>query len=169
MNKEQDWERKNRVYDLRLRGKSYRQIAAIEGISAATAHRWVQEILDLTVMPNVDAIRKQEVDRLMRYLDMLDERIEDGDDKAISLAIKISERLTKMTGADMPTQHVIEKVETTQVDLAIRELIDSQNARNALRREEAASLRQAEVSSDRMSFDDTSEGDGGIEQIVMED
>lgn len=157
MNKEQDWERKNRVYDMRLRGKSYRAIAASEGISVGTAHRWVQEVLDATVLPNVEAIRKTEIDRLMRYLDMLDERVSDGDDKAISLALKISERLCKMLGADMPTQVQVEKTEVTQVDLALQDLINRQKAQNALRKADAEQRRS---DSDRLSE--------AIEDIIAE-
>lgn len=168
MNKEQDWERKQRAYDLRLRGRSYQQIATELGIGKGTAHRWVQEVLDSIMLPTVEAIRKQEVDRLMRYLDKLDERIELGDDKAIGIAIKVSERLTKMLGVDMPTQVQVERTETTQVDLAIRDLIASQQARNELRKQEALRLRQ-------MQGDDSS-GDGAssdrlsqaIEDIVAE-
>ncbi len=163
MNKEQNRERKNEAYDLRLRGKSYSQIATALGIGKGTAFRWVQEVCDETVLPNVEAVRKQEIDRLMRYLDKLDERIEDGDDKAISIAIKVSERLTKMLGVDMPTQVQVERTEVTQVDLAIRDLIASQTAKNAMRKSEAESLRAEPVSGSESSSED-----GGIEQIVME-
>jgi hypothetical protein len=137
-NKEQDMERKNAAYDLRLRGKSYREIGRELGIGHGTAQRWVQEVCDLVVLPNVEAVRKQEVDRLMRYLDRLDERVEEGDDKAIALAIKISERLTKMLGVDMPTVTVVENHEVSELDLDIRRLIEAQNAANAAEKRRAA-------------------------------
>jgi len=137
-NKEQDWARKNEAYDLRLRGKSYREIGRELGIGHGTAQRWVQEVCDAVVLPNVEAVRKQEVDRLMRYLDRLDERVEEGDDKAISLAIKISERLTKMLGVDMPTVSVTENHVVTEMDLDIRKLIEQQNVSNAAAKEIAA-------------------------------
>jgi transposase len=137
-NKEQDMERKNAAYDLRLRGKSYREIGRELGIGHGTAQRWVQEVCDLVVLPNVEAVRKQEVDRLMRYLDRLDERVEEGDDRAISLAIKISERLTKMLGVDMPTVTVVENHEVSELDLDIRRLIEAQNAANAAEKRRAA-------------------------------
>ena len=130
-NKERELARKNEAYDLRIRGFSYRQIAAELGISVGTAHRWVAEVVALVVLPNVEEVRKQEVDRLMRYLERLDARIEEGDDKAISIAIKVSERLTKMLGVDMPTVSVVENHEVSQLDLDIRALIDAQNAQNA--------------------------------------
>lgn len=138
VNKERELARKNEAYDLRIRGFSYRQIAAELGISVGTAHRWVAEVVAVVVLPNVDEIRKQEVDRLMRYLERLDARIEEGDDKAISIAIKVSERLTKMLGVDMPTVTVNEQHVVTEMDLDIRRLIDAQNAANSAAKEIAA-------------------------------
>lgn len=138
VNKERELARKNEAYDLRIRGFSYRQIAAELGISVGTAHRWVAEVVAVVVLPNVDEIRKQEVDRLMRYLERLDARIEEGDDKAISIAIKVSERLTKMLGVDMPTVSVVENREVSELDLDIRRLIDQQNAQNAAAKQVAA-------------------------------
>lgn len=138
VNKERELARKNEAYDLRIRGFSYRQIAAELGISVGTAHRWVAEVVAVVVLPNVDEIRKQEVDRLMRYLERLDARIEEGDDKAISIAIKVSERLTKMLGVDMPTVSVVENREVSEMDLDIRRLIEAQNASNAAAKDIAA-------------------------------
>lgn len=150
MNESQKWAHKQQAYDLHLRGKSYQAIADQLGIGKGTAYRWVQDVTDDVVLPTTEAIRKREIDRLMRYLDKLDERIEDSDDKAISLAIKVSERLTKMLGVDAPQQIQVEKTETTQVDLAIQDLLSRQKAQNAIRLAEAASLRTA-VTAEAMS------------------
>jgi transposase len=166
MNKTQEQDRKNQAYDLRLKGLSYRQIASRMGVSVGTAHRWVNEYLEAVTLPMVEQVRKQEVDRLMRYLERLDERIDDGDDKAISIALKISERLCKMLGADMPTQHEITKTETTQVDLALRDLIERQKAQNALRLQEAASLRESGQNAPSSQAEDASEL--GIERIILD-
>lgn len=137
-NKEQEQELRNQAYDLRLRGKSYRQIAEAMHIGTGTAHRWVTEYLESVTLPLVDQVRKTEVDRMLRYLDVLDSRIDQGDDKAVSLAIKVSERLCKMLGADMPTVTVVENVEVTEVDLAIVDLIARQKALNELELKNAA-------------------------------
>lgn len=145
-NKEQVLARKNEAYELRLRGKSFRQIGAELGIGHGTAQRWVQEICDSIVLPNAEAVRKQEVDRLMRYLDRLDARIDDGDDKAIGIALKVSERLTKMLGVDMPTVSVIETHEVSEMDLDIRRLIEEQEKRNA----EAQRIAAAKAALDEM-------------------
>lgn len=117
---------------------TYRAIGRQLGIGHGTAERWCKEYMEAVTLPLVDEIRKQEVDRLMRYLNRLDERVEEGDDKAISLAIKISERLCRMLGADMPVVTVTEKVEVSQMDLDIRRLIDAQNQANAAERDKAA-------------------------------
>lgn len=164
LNKEQDWERKQRAYDMRLRGKSYRAIGEELGIGHGTAHRWVQEILDAIVLPTVEAVRKQEIDRLMRYLDKLDERIEDGDDKAIGIALKVSERLAKMLGVDMPTQVEVTKNETTQLDLAIQDLISRQQAQNKLRLDAASHLREGKSDDGSSVVDD----DASVERIVFD-
>lgn len=137
MNREQDAARKMKAWDLRIRGFTYRQIGAEMSIGHETAHRWVKEVLDNQSTPLADEIRKQEFERLERYLRVLDKRIDAGDDKAVGLAIKVSESLRKMMGADKPTQ-----VEVTQsgdsLDLAIIDLITAQEARNALAKERAA-------------------------------
>lgn len=138
VNREVDQDRKNEAYQLRLSGKTYREIGRLMGIGHGTAERWCKEYMATVTLPLVDEIRKQEVDRLLRYLDRLDIRVEEGDDKAISLAIKISERLCKMLGADMPVVTITEKVETSQLDLDIRRLIETQNAANAANKDLAA-------------------------------
>jgi transposase len=167
-NKEQMQANRNKAYDLRLKGMSYRAIGMQLGVSHVTAQKWIKDYLAEETLPLVEEIRKQEVDRLLRYLDRLDERIDDGDDKAISLAIKISERLCKMLGADMPTQVEVSKTETTQVDLALQDLINRQKAQNALRLQEAASLRErtTDSASDESVLDD---GESSIEAIVIRD
>lgn len=140
-NKEQMQHKRNQAYDMRLKGKSYRQIGMAMGVSHVTAQKWVKDYLAEETLPLVEEVRKQEVDRLLRYLEVLDHRIDAGDDKAVSLAIKVSERLCKMLGADMPTQHIVEQREVTQVDLALQDLIARQAAQNKLRLESASHLR----------------------------
>jgi len=131
-------ERRMKAYDLRLRGRTYRQIGAELGISYTQAMKDVKARIDEVELPGVEEIRKQEVDRLMRYLDALDTRIDNGDDKAIKIALSVSERLTRMLGVDMPTVSVTEHVEKSQMDLDIAELIRAQEARNQLAKELAA-------------------------------
>lgn len=128
-------ERRLKAYDLRLRGKTYRQIGAELGISQTQAMKDVKKRIDEIELPGVEEIRKQEVDRLLRYLEVLEHRIDMGDDKAVSIAIKVSERLCKMLGVDMPAQTEVQVTQTTQVDLAIQELIAAQKAQNMLNKD----------------------------------
>lgn len=128
----------NRAYELRLKGRTYREIGEALGVSHVTARKWVTEHLESVTLPLVDEVRKQEVDRLTRYLDRLDERVEEGDDKAIGLAIKISESLRKLLGVDVPVVAITEHHTVSALDMDIRNLIDSQNAQNALAKERAA-------------------------------
>lgn len=131
-NREMDQDRKNRAYELRIQGRTYREIGTALGIGHGTAERWCKDWMETVSLPLIDEVRKQEVDRLTRYLDRLDSQIDDGDDKAINLAIKISESLRKLLGADAPTVSVVEKKEVTQLDLDIASMITEQKARNAL-------------------------------------
>lgn len=128
----------NRAYELRLKGRTYREIGEALGVSHVTARKWVTEHLESVTLPLVDEVRKQEVDRLTRYLDKLDERVEEGDDKAIGLAIKISESLRKLLGVDVPVVSTVEHVEVSAMDMDIRALIDAQKNVNAARLAEIA-------------------------------
>lgn len=128
----------NRAYELRLKGRTYREIGEALGVSHVTAMKWVTEHLSAVTLPLVDEVRKQEVDRLTRYLDALDVRVDEGDDKAISLAIKISESLRKLLGVDVPVVSTIEHVEVSAMDMDIRSLIDAQKNTNAERLRDAA-------------------------------
>ncbi len=130
-NQEASQDRKNEAYRLRVAGKTYRDIGRLMGIGHGTAERWCKEVMEATALPLIDEVRKMEVDRLTRYLDVLDARIDDGDDKAVNLAIKVSESLRKLLGVDVPTVSITETREVSQMDLDIRQLIDAQNAANA--------------------------------------
>lgn len=134
-NDEQKQAKRIRAYELRLQGKTWRDIGSVLGVGHETARRWVKDHLDATELPLVDEVRKTEVDRLLRMLDALEDDARAADPKAVSLVIKISERLCKMLGADAPQQIHVEKTETTQMDLEIQELIRSQNARNQMRKD----------------------------------
>lgn len=138
INREQDANRKNEAWELRIKGRTFRQIGSELGIGHATAERWVKEVMNTKSLPLAEEVRKQELDRMTRYLNVLDTRIDEGDERAVALAIKVSERLCRMLGADMPTVSVVENVETTQVDLAIQELITAQRAMNQLAKDQAA-------------------------------
>jgi transposase len=148
-NKEQHQDRINQAYELRLSGKTYRQIGAELGVSHVTAMKWVTEHLSNVTLPLVDEVRKQEVDRMQRQLDRLEEQSEQGDLKAIGLIVKISERLCKMLGADIPVVQTVEHVEKAQIDKDIQKLLEDMSERNRAAKELAA----------RKGVDDASESE----------
>ena len=79
-NDEQTQALRIRAYELRLAGNSWRAIGSALGVGHETARRWVKDHLEATELPLVDEIRKTEVDRLLRYLERLDARIDEGED-----------------------------------------------------------------------------------------
>jgi hypothetical protein len=81
-------------------------------------------------LPVASQVRLQEFERLTRYLDKLDSKIECGDLAAIALGIKISERLCKMTGSDIPVTSNTVVDQTTQTELEIMSLVRAVQARN---------------------------------------
>lgn len=137
-NRETDQDRKNQAYELRINGHTYRSIGKIMGIGHGTAERWCKEYMEAVSLPLIDEVRKQEVDRLTRYLAALDARVDEGDDKAIGLAIKISESLRKLLGVDVPVVQTVEHVEVSVMDMDIRALIDAQKNVNANEKAKAA-------------------------------
>jgi transposase len=129
-NREQRAERKHEAWDLRLRGRTYREIAAALGVSHVTIERWVKEVMDEKSLPLASEIRKQELDRLTRYLDVLDHKIECGDIQAVALAVKVSESIRKMLGADLPVTASAVVDQATHAELEIMDLVRQVQARN---------------------------------------
>lgn len=88
---------------LRIRGKTYQQIADILGVSDGQAFKLIQDELtrrrEIT-REQVETIRAIEMERLESWLDKLFPNIETGDCKAIQTAVKIQERKSKLLGLD---------------------------------------------------------------------
>lgn len=129
-NREQRAERKHEAWDLRLRGRTYREIAAALGVSHVTVERWVAEVMKEKSLPLASEIRKQELDRLTRYLDVLDHKIECGDIQAVALAVRVSESIRKMLGADLPVVPAGQVDQVGKTELEIMSLIQQVQARN---------------------------------------
>lgn len=137
-NEAQLQERINKAYTLRLSGLTYREIGARLGVSHVTARKYVTTHLADETLPLVEEVRKMEYDRMMKILDRLEERASEGDDKALSMMLKVSESLRKLLGVDVPVVAITEHHTVSALDMDIRNLIDSQNAQNALAKERAA-------------------------------
>jgi transposase len=129
-NREERAEMKHEAWDLRLRGRSYREISVALNVSHVTVQRWVQEVMNEKSLPLASEIRKQELDRLTRYLDVLDHKIECGDIQAVALAVKVSESIRKMLGADLPVTANAVVDQATHAELEIMTLIQQVQARN---------------------------------------
>lgn len=118
------------AWELRLRGRTYREIGTALGVSHVTAERWVKDCLEQKSLPLASEVRKQELDRLTRYLDVLDHKIECGDIQAVALAVKVSESIRKMLGADIPVTSNTVVDHVTHAELEIMHLIRDVQARN---------------------------------------
>lgn len=109
------------VLEQRKRGKSVRQIEAMseEVLGYRLAKSTVQDRYDAAIadikVPLVEEVRAQEIERMDHYLDKLSAKIDEGDEKAIATALRISERRSKLLGADAPVnvQAVVANVDVT--------------------------------------------------------
>jgi len=146
-NKEQRQHERNKAYELRLSGMTYREIGARLGVSHVTAMKWVTEHLADETLPLVDEVRKMEYDRMMRIIERNEEKALEGDDKALNMMLKTSESLRKMLGADMPTKTETTVIEATPLDASIQAMLDEMNERNAAEKAKAA-MKGKEVVSD---------------------
>lgn len=129
-NRQQKAELRYDAWDLRIRGRSYRDIGAALGIGHETARRYVEETWKEKSIPLASQVRSQEFERLTRYLDQLDAKIECGDLAAIALGIRISERLCRMTGADIPVTSNTVVDQATHAELEIMDLVRQVQAKN---------------------------------------
>jgi hypothetical protein len=145
---------RSQAYDLRLRGRTIRQVADDMGISPTKVHKLLTEEIRAREDPLIEKVRQFELDRLDGYqqacmyvLDnpgtvvvvpgpggelvqhvIVDDRKILG---AIDRLVKISESRRKLLGIDAPVKTHVEVTETTQQDLEIQELIREAQARAA--------------------------------------
>ena len=159
-NDEQKQVMRIQALELRLQGHSWREVGAEVGIGHETARRWVKELLSAEEMPLRDEVRQTELARMYRWLTKLEAQIEEGNVPAINTALKVSAEIRKMLGADEPTVSVVETREVTEVDIAIRELLDAQSAKNKLRLESASDLRPVDGPSADDPIADIALGEG---------
>lgn len=138
-------ERQVRAYELKLLGKSLRDIASImtdEGdpISYETVRTLIKAECDERVLPLADEVRKQEIDRYDRWLVKLNEQIEADHSVArnVEVGVKVSERRAALLGANAPVQQEI----TATVEHKPTELLDLINRARQQAEEDEAHLRE---------------------------
>jgi len=112
--KAQARDREREALDLRLTGMSYRKIADRLSVDVATAYRRVSAALE-RVKAEADEkaveVKAMELDRLDRILEVLEPRVERGDDKAIDRVLAVQQRRAKLLGLDAPVRQEM-KVES---------------------------------------------------------
>jgi hypothetical protein len=140
-----------RCFQLRLRGLSYRTIAAETGMSAATVYRRVEEHLSATVTPAADAVRAMELERLddlaaRTYAVLVGEHplVQNGrviyqDDVpvrdprpvlgAVDRLIRIQERRARLLGLDMPARMDATVHKVGPEDIELTQLINEAKAK----------------------------------------
>lgn len=126
-------ERDELIWQLRLQGLSLRQIGAKVGLSHPSVHDILQTGYQERIYPKVDEQRALELERLDTWLCKLQPGIDQGDDKAIATALRISERRARLVGMDAPTRVHAEVTEVTQQDLELQEMLREAQAREAVK------------------------------------
>lgn len=93
----------NAALELRRRGKSYHEIAAVLGCNESSARRRIakrMEALREETHEHAEEIRQMEVLRLDAMTDGIWDRAVKGDEKAIREVVRIMERKARMLGLD---------------------------------------------------------------------
>ena len=116
-------------WELRLQGLSIRMIAVAASdqlgykISPATVHRLIREEADEKMRQPREDYRAYELDRLDRYLAVLEPKVRAGDVSAVQTAVRVSESRRKLLGLDAPVQVEATVHEVTQVDVELAEIL----------------------------------------------
>lgn len=114
-------EKRREAWTLRVKGKLIQDIANAMGEPLSTIYDWINwwakngdtEYGDL---PAADFYRRLSLSQLQYYAGILEDKIANGDEKAIEMVMKIRTREAKLVGADAPVNVQVEhggKVEFT--------------------------------------------------------
>jgi hypothetical protein len=121
-----------RVYNLKLAGKSHAEIAQIMGISKGTVQNRFDAAKAQRIYPKVDEYRQIQLDRLERLLSHLSTKCAEGNPGAIGQAIAIHDRIARLLGLDSPIKVDATVTETTQQDLELAAMIREVRAKNVV-------------------------------------
>jgi hypothetical protein len=97
-------ERHARWMQSRIAGKSYRAIAAEEGVTPAAVHEAVTRRLRETLTEPATELRELEVARTEELYAATQEKVAKGDSFAIQTAVRVLESKRKLLGIDAPTK-----------------------------------------------------------------
>ena len=98
-------DRAAKALDLRIDGKSYRQIGAELRVSEKTAYYDVQSelaLLDAACTVKAERLRDIEARRLDKWTLALAPALREGDPRAVLAAVKLMERRARLLGLDGP-------------------------------------------------------------------
>jgi transposase-like protein len=99
--------RRKEAVDLRVEGKTYREIAQELGVTPTRARQLVAEALaaiEKDTAESAEELRRLELDRLDQLQAGLWEEAAGGNLKAVGAALKIMERRARLVGLDAPTR-----------------------------------------------------------------
>ena len=97
--------RAERIIELRRTGATWELIAKATGYANASgAYKAYQRITEQMVIPKLEEYRAMELDMLDRLQFGIYERAKNGDTKAISTVLSISDRRARILGLDAPTK-----------------------------------------------------------------
>jgi transcriptional regulator len=105
-------ERRKRAVSLRIQGATYDEIGLVLGISHQNAHAHVKKALEIIrteTAESTEELRQIEIKRCESYLKLIGEQIGKGDLLAIDRALRISKRLSEITGIDAPVKHDVDE------------------------------------------------------------
>ena len=97
--------REKQACELRLNGLSYKEIGARLKITDMGAYKIIMRCLDRElndIREKIPAMRKIEINRCDKMLKAIASRVNRGDLKAITVALKIAERRARLAGLDSP-------------------------------------------------------------------
>ena len=110
-------ERRKKAVDFRRMGKTYRQIAAVLGISKGSVHKTVTKALtELKADISADAklLQTQELDRLDHLQFASWTQAMKGDPQAGAQILRVMERRAKILGIDQPDKHALTNPDGTE-------------------------------------------------------
>lgn len=119
-------ERERQVLDLRITGKSFREIAEIVGYAnEGGAYKAVQRALQATIQEPADELRRIEGERLNELFEVAFARATGGGDKAllaIDRCLQIQARRAALLGLDAPIRIEEHVISEDAVDAELRRL-----------------------------------------------
>ena len=100
-----DLEKAERIIELRRTGATWELIAKATGYANASgAYKAYQRITENMVAPKLEEYRNMEIDLLDRLQLSVFDRAKQGDLRAISTVLSISDRRSRILGLDAPTK-----------------------------------------------------------------